>query len=90
MDDHLKDIKKKATTENAKDIDKLIRSKLPDSFDFHDLKWRLNDMVYGAKTLYYKDEPVITLFPIETETVEENHKVKLKITQRYLDHTEES
>lgn len=68
-------------------IEDKIQRLLPKNVNLKDLRWAHNTEVKGAKTLYLNNESIISLFPIETKTVEEDESIKFTVTQHYIDHT---
>ena len=57
--------------------EELLERVIPDNCTIDDLKWK-------DKTLYHKDKPLLTLYPIKIETIEEDNSTSLKATQRYI------
>lgn len=82
-----KDRQKKLIKEQNQKTEELIKKHLPDNFNINDIEWRYSSIVRGASTLFYQDEPVLTLFAQEFK-IEESDEGKTTITveQKYLNH----
>lgn len=88
MNDLLKRKYRKALNESYESTEQLIKDLLPDNFNMEDCRWAHNDIVRGATTLYYNNEPIISLFPIEMEEVQKDDgSIIIKLNQQYVSHT---